>query len=89
MSSLVVHIHMLKIRTPFFQYITPREWVNVSISCFESSGNDCPVMWSYVPGKKGVLNHNSVQTTNVSGTIWVLDSSVITYFLGLLNTEKI
>jgi len=40
------------------------------------------------PEKKRVLNHNFVQTTIVNGTLWVLDSSLITHFLGLLNTEQ-
>jgi hypothetical protein len=55
---------------------------------FERSGNDYPVTWCYVPEKKGVLNHNSVQTTTLNGTLWVLGFSLITYFLGLLNTEE-
>ena len=43
---------MLQMRTPFFQYITPREWVMVSIRFFERSGNDYPMTWSHVPGKR-------------------------------------
>ena len=87
MLSLVLHLYMLKMRTPFFQNITPSRRIIGSISCFERSGNDYPVMWSHVP-EKGVLNQNSVQTTTVNGKIWVLELSLITYFLGLLNIEQ-